>query len=459
MDDSENSAEKIERLMKRPEVLKRQLKEARSHIDQLKKSNKVYKDANESLDGEYDSLLSKNKTLNSRLDKLSEENESTVEKMTKELKMSDKSALTMKDKVESLSDKNEKLNKQYDKLVGQNAELKKEVKSIGKENQSLSKELADAKEMAAGTAESKMQLTEARDKNAAMLKQQEQLRKDLKNSMASSDQFKSIVFEHQKSIELLEKKLQERNLAFDTIEKQNVEFAEKLSLMNERPKEDTSENDRLNSLMSSMKDQNKTLAETNEGLNDLMEELEAESKALRENNQSLTTEVSKLKAEINASLPEEESSSNDSSNNHSLKLDAGVIDSAGVDLAAGIAAGDFSDSSGQLSGNVGAIVNSSGIKADSIPPLSGLDNAGLLAGGNVTESGSVDGSTGFAAGNTTSGNEGLLADPNAATESVDTGSQIGRGTATSIGNLPGLYGLVALILALLCGAFAWSIRN
>ena len=107
----------------------------------------------------------------------------------------------------------------------------------------------------------------------------------------------------------------------------------------------------------------------------------------------------------------QERKTNDSSSNHSLKIDADVVDSSGV--------------------------------------------AGRV-GGTATEPESAGSSMGFAASNTTSANEvtGLTADSNAATESVDTNR-----AKSALGNVPGLYGLVALILALLCSAFAWSIRS
>ena len=294
MKDSESSAEKIGKLMRRPELLERQLKETRGHIDQLKKSNKVYKEAHKSLDDQYDSLQSKNKTLNSRFDELSKENES------------------------------------------------------------------------------------------------------------------------------LEQKLQERKLAFEAIKQQNAEFAEKLSSMNDKPTELAFENGRLNSIISSMKDQNKTMVESNENLNKRVVELAAESKELRDTNRSLTAEISKLKAEVKASAP---SPSNDSSSNHSLELDAGVMESPAVNLAAG------------------------------------LDNikAGLVAGGNATDSENKGSSIGFAASNIT--NTKKIAEPtadsNAAAEAIDVTNQ----TKPAQRNLPALYGLVALILALLCSAFAWSIRS
>lgn len=97
--------------------------------------------------------------------------------------------------------------------------------------------------------------------------------------------------------------------------------------------------------------------------------------------------------------------------NHSLKLDTGIVDS---------------------------------------PEVAGR------AGRTATEPESAGGSMGFVASNTTSPNEvtGLTADSMAATESVDTSR-----ARSLLGNVPGLYGLVALILALLCSAFAWSIRS
>ena len=128
----------------------------------------------------------------------------------------------------------------------------------------------------------------------------------------------------------------------------------------------------------------------------------ADTKEMRMQNELLKKELQerKLASEINDTL-----------SNHSLKLDTGIVDS---------------------------------------PEVAGR------AGRTATEPESAGGSMGFVASNTTSPNEvtGLTTDSMAATESVDTSR-----ARSLLGNVPGLYGLVALILALLCSAFAWSIRS
>ena len=209
------------------------------------------------------------------------------------------------------------------------------------------------------------ELTESKNQNETMLKQQEQLRKKIDDFTArnaekdgeievlqkandSSDakfaelkkryadtkadteknqnELEQVASKMRSRNQTLVEKLQTRNEEFETIEKQNAAFTEKLalltaknesfsnqlSLMSEKPNEIATENDRLKSLVSSMKEQSQTLAKSNEDLNRQINKLAAKSQELQANNDLLTAEVLKLKAKIKSSESDREPSSSNS---------------------------------------------------------------------------------------------------------------------------------------------------